>query len=1038
MLDKVIEWSARNRFMVILATLFVTLAGVYAVVKTPLDALPDLSDVQVIVYTEFPGQAPQVVEDQVTYPLTTAMLAVPKSKVVRGFSFFGASFVYVIFEDGTDIYWARSRVLEYLNSIAGSLPRDVSPQLGPDASGVGWVYQYAVLSEKHNLAELRTLQDWYLRYQLTKAHGVAEVASIGGFVQQYQVTVDPVKLRAYNIPLNSVAQVIRESNRDVGGRVVEMAETEYMVRGMGYLRGKGDLETLVVKAESGTPVLLRDIARVELGPDERRGIAELDGEGEVVSGIAMARYGQNALEVIGNIKDKIAEITPGLPEGVSIQAVYDRSELIERAIATLKRTLIEEGLIVALVCMVFLMHARSALVAIVMLPIGVLIAFIAMRALNLNSNIMSLGGIAIAIGAMVDAAIVMIENAHKHLERMKNSELRFGAILTACKEVGPSLFFSLLIITVSFLPVFTLEAQEGRLFAPLAFTKTFAMAGAALLSVTLVPVLMLLFIRGHIKPEAENPLNRWLIAIYRPVIDTVLRRKKTTIVAALAALALTLYPALRMGSEFMPTLNEGTLFYMPASLPGMSVTKAAELLQTQNKIIKSFPEVASVYGKAGRAQTATDPAPLEMFETVINLKPQDEWRPGMTADKLIAEMDKALQFPGVANSWTMPIKARIDMLSTGIRTPIGIKVFGKNLDEMEILAKEIEAVVRSIPGTTSAFAERITGGYYLNIEPDRLALARYGLTVGEVQEVIATALGGETVTTTVEGLERFGVNVRYPRELRDDPGQIAREVLVPTMDGAMIPLGQIARVSIGKGAPSIRTENALLSAYIYVDIRDRDIGSYVAEARKAVAEQVKFPPGYYATWSGQFEYMERAAAKMKIVIPVTLLLIFLLLYLNFKRVTESLIVMLSVPFALVGGVWLLWLLGYNLSVAVAVGFIALAGVAAETGVVMLIYLEHAWQEIQARCAAEGRKPAPDDLHAAIMEGAVERVRPKMMTVTAIMAGLLPIMWSSGTGSEVMSRIAAPMIGGMISSTVLTLVVIPAIYALVKEAGLRKR
>ena len=1038
MLDKVIEWSARNRFMVILATLFVTLAGVYAVVKTPLDALPDLSDVQVIVYTEFPGQAPQVVEDQVTYPLTTAMLAVPKSKVVRGFSFFGASFVYVIFEDGTDIYWARSRVLEYLNSIAGSLPRDVSPQLGPDASGVGWVYQYAVLSEKHNLAELRTLQDWYLRYQLTKAHGVAEVASIGGFVQQYQVTVDPVKLRAYNIPLNTVAQVIRESNRDVGGRVVEMAETEYMVRGMGYLRGKGDLETLVVKAESGTPVLLRDIARVELGPDERRGIAELDGEGEVVSGIAMARYGQNALEVIGNIKDKIAEITPGLPEGVSIQAVYDRSELIERAIATLKRTLIEEGLIVALVCMVFLMHARSALVAIVMLPIGVLIAFIAMRALNLNSNIMSLGGIAIAIGAMVDAAIVMIENAHKHLERMKNSELRFGAILTACKEVGPSLFFSLLIITVSFLPVFTLEAQEGRLFAPLAFTKTFAMAGAALLSVTLVPVLMLLFIRGHIKPEAENPLNRWLIAIYRPVIDTVLRRKKTTIVAALAALALTLYPALRMGSEFMPTLNEGTLFYMPASLPGMSVTKAAELLQTQNKIIKSFPEVASVYGKAGRAQTATDPAPLEMFETVINLKPQDEWRPGMTADKLIAEMDKALQFPGVANSWTMPIKARIDMLSTGIRTPIGIKVFGKNLDEMEILAKEIEAVVRSIPGTTSAFAERITGGYYLNIEPDRLALARYGLTVGEVQEVIATALGGETVTTTVEGLERFGVNVRYPRELRDDPGQIAREVLVPTMDGAMIPLGQIARVSIGKGAPSIRTENALLSAYIYVDIRDRDIGSYVAEARKAVAEQVKFPPGYYATWSGQFEYMERAAAKMKIVIPVTLLLIFLLLYLNFKRVTESLIVMLSVPFALVGGVWLLWLLGYNLSVAVAVGFIALAGVAAGTGVVMLIYLEHAWQEIQARCAAEGRKPAPDDLHAAIMEGAVERVRPKMMTVTAIMAGLLPIMWSSGTGSEVMSRIAAPMIGGMISSTVLTLVVIPAIYALVKEAGLRKR
>jgi len=1036
MLTAIIDWSARNRFLVILATLFVTLVGIYALVKTPLDALPDLSDVQVIVYTEYSGQAPQVVEDQVTYPLTTAMLSVPKSKVVRGFSFFGASFVYVIFEDGTDIYWARSRVLEYLNSIAGRLPKNVAPQLGPDATGVGWVYQYAVLSEKHNLAELRTMQDWYLRYQLTKAHGVAEVASIGGFVQQYQVTVDPVKLRAYNIPLGKVAQVIRDSNRDVGGRVVEMAETEYMVRGKGYLRGKGDIENLVVKAERGTPVLLRDIARVELGPDERRGLAELNGEGEVVSGIVMARYGQNALEVIANIKNKIAEIAPGLPEGVKIQTVYDRSELIQRAIATLKRTLFEEGLIVAAVCIVFLMHARSALVAIVMLPIGVLIAFIAMRALGMSSNIMSLGGIAIAIGAMVDAAIVMIENAHKHLERLKEGESRTEAMIEACKEVGPALFFSLLIITVSFLPVFTLEAQEGRLFAPLAFTKTFAMAGAALLSVTLVPVLMMLFIRGKIMPEARNPLNRFLIWSYRPIIAAVLRRKKSTIVVALLAMALTFYPAMRLGSEFMPTLNEGTLFYMPASLPGMSVTKAAELLQTQNKIIKSFPEVASVYGKAGRAQTATDPAPLEMFETVINLKPESEWRSGMTTDKLIAEMDKALQIPGVANSWTMPIKARIDMLSTGIRTPIGIKVFGNNLEEMERVAKDIEAVVRKVPGTTSAFAERITGGFYLYIEPDRAALARYGLTVGEAQEVIATALGGETVTTTVEGLERFGVSVRYPRELRGTPEQIAREVLVPTMDGAMIPLGQLAKVSIGKGAPSIRTENALLSAYIYVDIRDRDIGSYVAEARKAVAEQVKFPPGYYATWSGQFEYMERAAAKMKIVVPITLLIIFLLLYLNFRRVTESLIVMLSVPFALVGGVWLLWLLGYNLSVAVAVGFIALAGVAAETGVVMLIYLERAWQEIQTHCAAEGRKPALNDLHAAIMEGAVERVRPKMMTVTAIMAGLLPIMWGTGTGSEVMSRIAAPMIGGMISSTMLTLIVIPALYALAKAREIK--
>jgi len=1055
MLSKIIDWSARNRFLVILATLFITLAGIYSLYKTPLDALPDLSDVQVIVYTEYSGQAPQVVEDQVTYPLTTAMLAVPKSKVVRGFSFFGASFVYVIFEDGTDIYWARSRVLEYLNSIAGRMPKGVSPQLGPDATGVGWVYQYAVLSEKHNLAELRTMQDWYLRYQLTGAHGVAEVASIGGFVQQYQVTVDPVKLRAYGIPLSRVSQVIRDSNRDVGGRVVEMAETEYMVRGRGYLRGMSDIENLVVKADKGTPVLLRDIARVELGPDERRGLTELNGEGEVVSGIAMARYGQNALEVIQNIKNKIAEITPGLPEGVTIQTVYDRSDLIQRAINTLQRTLFEEGLIVALVCMVFLMHARSALVAIVMLPVGVLIAFIAMRALGMNSNIMSLGGIAIAIGAMVDAAIVMIENAHKHIERLNPSPTlplsvegvntppltrggreglseRANAIIAACKEVGPALFFSLLIITVSFLPVFTLEAQEGRLFAPLAFTKTFAMAGAALLSITLVPVLMMLFIKGRIMPEQKNPLNRLLIWSYRPVISSVLRRKKATIAIAVVVLAITLFPASRLGSEFMPTLNEGTLFYMPASLPGMSVTKAAELLQTQNKIIKSFPEVAQVFGKAGRAQTATDPAPMEMFETVINLKPQEEWRAGMTTDKLIAEMDRALQFPGVANSWTMPIKARLDMLATGIRTPIGIKVFGKNLEEIERLSREIEAVVRKVPGTTSAYAERLTGGFYLDVVPDRVALARYGLTVGEVQDVIATALGGENVTTTVEGLERFGVAVRYPRELRGDPQQIAREVLVSTMDGAQIPLGQLATVSISRGAPSIRTENALLSAYIFVDIRDRDIGSYVADARKAVSDQVKFPPGVYATWSGQFEYMERAADRMKIVIPVTLLIIFLLLYLNFKRVTEALIVMLSVPFALVGGVWLLWLLDYNLSVAVAVGLIALAGVAAETGVVMLIYLEQAWQAVQARCVAEGRRPTPDDLHAAIMEGAVERVRPKMMTVTAIMAGLLPILWGSGTGSEVMSRIAAPMVGGMISSTVLTLVVIPVIYALIKQ------
>jgi len=1035
MLAKIIQWSGRNPFLVLLATLFVVIGGVVAVMKTPLDALPDLSDVQVIVYTEYPGQAPQVVEDQVTYPLTTAMLAVPKSKVVRGFSFFGASFVYVIFEDGTDIYWARSRVLEYLNFASSRLPRGVSPSLGPDATGVGWVYQYASLAGNKTLAELRTIQDWYVRYQLTKAPGVAEVASLGGFVQTYQVTVDPLKLRSYGIPLMKVSQVIRDSNRDVGGRVVEMAETEFMVRGKGYLRGKADIEMLVVKSEGGTPVLIRDIARVEMAPDERRGLSELNGEGEVVSGIVMSRFGQNALEVIHNVKAKVAEISAGLPEGVSIQAVYDRSDLIHRAIANLQRTLLEESLIVAAVCVVFLMHMRSALVAILMLPVGVLISFIAMHLLGMNSNLMSLGGIAIAIGAMVDAAIVMIENAHKHLERLKPDHTardRADAMLDACKEVGPALFFSLLIITVSFLPVFTLESQEGRLFSPLAYTKTFAMAGAALLSVTLVPVLMMLFIRGKIMPEAKNPLNRFLIWAYRPVIAGVMRWKGLTIALALIVIAVSWYPASRLGSEFMPTLNEGTLLYMPASLPGMAITKAAEVLQTQDKIITRFPEVSSVYGKAGRANTATDPAPTEMFETVINLKPQEEWRPGMTTDKLIAEMDKALQFPGVSNAWTMPIKARIDMLSTGIRTPIGIKVFGKDLGEMEKLAKQIEAVVKTVPGTTSAFAERLTGGSYLNIEPNREQLARYGLSVGDLLDVIGTALGGEMVTTTVEGRERFGVTVRYPRELRANPEQIEREVLVPVMGGAMVPLGQVAKVVVARGTPGIRTENALLSAYIFVDIRDRDIGSYVADARKAVAAQVKFPAGYYITWSGQFEAMERAVEKMKIVVPVTLLLIFLLLYLNFRRLTETFIVMLSVPFALVGGVWLMWMLGYNLSVAVAVGFIALAGVAAETGVVMLIYLDHAWEQARERCRVEGRLPGPADLYGAVMEGAVERVRPKMMTVVAIMAGLLPIMWGSGTGSEVMSRIAAPMVGGMISSTVLTLCVIPALYALIKQ------
>lgn len=1035
MIASLIRWSARNVFLVGIATIFVTLVGLYAVARVPLDAIPDLSDVQVIVYTEYPGQAPQVVEDQVTYPLTTAMLTVPKSRVVRGFSFFGVSFVYVIFEDGTDLYWARSRVLEYLSSAARRLPQGVTPTIGPDATGVGWVYQYVVRGSQKSLAELRTIQDWSLRFGLAKAEGVAEIASVGGFVKQYSVVIDPRRLQALGIPLSRVRDVIRESNMDVGGRTVEMSETEFAVRGRGYIKGISDLEQIVVKSDKGVPVLLKDVARVELVPDERRGITEMDGEGEVVSGIALQRYGENALSVIQHVKDRLAEIAPSLPQGVSVEAVYDRSDLINRAIETLKKTLFEESAIVALVCIIFLMHARSALVAIITLPLGVLIAYICMWLLGLSSNIMSLGGIAIAIGAMVDAAIVMIENAHKRLERAAPDKPRLEVLIEAAVEVGPALFFSLLIITVSFLPIFTLEAQEGRLFKPLAFTKTFAMGAAAMLSILLVPALMTIFVRGRIIPEHKNPVNRFLIWIYRPVIEVALRFKAATILIALVVLGVSLWPASKLGSEFMPSLNEGTLFYMPVTLPGISVTKAAELLQTQDKIIKSFPEVASVWGKAGRAATATDPAPTEMVETVINLKPEDEWRPGMTVDKLVAEMDKSLQFPGVSNAWTMPIKARIDMLSTGIRTPVGVKVFGKDLAEIDKVARQIEAVIRKVPGTASAYAERAVAGYYINIDPDRAQLARYGLMVGDVQDVIAMALGAEPVTTTVEGRERYGVSIRYPRDYRSDPEAIASQVLIPTPEGGTVPLGEVAKVSLAQGPSSIRTENAQLATYIYVDLRDRDLGGYVADAQKAVASQVQFPPGSYATWSGQFEYLERAKARLKIVVPVTLLIIFLLLYLNFRRITETLIVMLSVPFALVGGFWLMWWLGFNLSVAVVVGFIALAGVAAETGVVMLIYLDNALTEIKARREAEGRAFTSVDLYSAIMTGAVERVRPKMMTVAAIMAGLLPIMWSHGTGAEVMQRIAVPMIGGMVSSTLLTLIVIPAIYAVIKGATL---
>jgi Cu(I)/Ag(I) efflux system membrane protein CusA/SilA len=1035
MIARVIAWSARNLMLIVIGTLFMVVGGVYAVLHTPLDALPDLSDTQVIVYTEYPGQAPQVVEDQVTYPLVSAMLTVPKSRVVRGFSYFGVSFVYIIFADGTDIYWARSRVLEYLSAAARTLPSGVTPSLGPDATGVGWVYEYAVIAKNRSLAELRSLQDWTIRYGLSKAEGVAEIASVGGFVKQYNVVVDPQRLRSFGIPLSKVRDAIHASNMDVGGRTVELSEFEFVVRGRGYLRGIPDLQKIVLKSDRGTPVLLQDVARIELGPDERRGLTELNGEGEVASGIVLQRFGANALDVINNVKQRLSELAASLPKDVLIQPVYDRSILIYAAIANLRHTLFEESAIVALVCILFLLHVRSALVAILMLPVGALMAFAGMKALGLGSNIMSLGGIAIAIGAMVDAAIVMIENAHKRLERAAPGASRVEVLIAAASEVGPSLFFSLLIITVSFLPIFSLEAQEGRLFKPLAFTKTFSMGAAAILSVTLVPALMMVFVRGRIVPEQRNLLNRMLIRLYRPVIKAVLNAKALTIMVALGVLAMTLWPASRLGSEFMPNLNEGTLFYMPTTLPGISVTKAADLLQMQDRIIRSFPEVASVFGKAGRASTATDPAPTEMFETVINLKPKGEWRPGVTVDSLISEMDRALQFPGVSNAWTMPIKARIDMLSTGIRTPVGVKVFGTDLVEMERVAREIEKVLKTVPGTSSAYAERVNGGYYLDIVPNRDSLARYGLMEGDVQDAIATALGGEAVTTTVEGRERYTVNDRYPRDLRSDPRSIASDVLIALPAGGTVPLGDVASINLRRGPTAIRTENGQLAVYVFVDIRDRDLGGYVAEAQRAVAASVQLPPGYYLTWSGQFEYLQRAKARLAMVVPVTLLIIFLLLYFNFRTVTETLIVMLSLPFSVVGGVWLLWWLGFNLSVAVAVGFIALAGVAAETGVVMLIYLDHALNEVKAACAAEKRPFTRGDLHAAIMRGAVERVRPKMMTVVAIMAGLMPIMWSTGTGSEVMQRIAVPMIGGMISSTVLTLAVIPVIYGLIKGWGL---
>lgn len=1036
MIARIIDWSARNLIIIFFASIMAVGAGIYAIRTLPLDAIPDLSDVQVIVFTDYPGKAPQVVEDQVTYPLTTSMLTVPKSKVVRGFSFFGVSFVYVIFEDGTDMYWARSRVLEYLNAAASRLPAGVTPTLGPDATGVGWVYQYALVAKEQSLAELRSMQDWIVRFGASKAEGVSEIAGLGGFVKQYSIVVDPARLKSQGVTLDEVGAAVRASNMDTGGRTVELSEFEFMVRGRGYLKNVSDIENIVLRTENGVPLRLSDVAAVEIVPDERRGIAEMDGTGEVASGIVLQRVGSNALTVIDNAKTSLAEIKKSLPAGTDIVPVYDRSTLINSAIETLKRTLVEESIVVALVTIIFLLHVRSALVAIIMLPVGILMAFIAMKWLGLGANIMSLGGIAIAIGAMIDAAIVMIENAHKHLERAPPGKPRVEILIEAAGEVGPALFFSLLIITVSFIPIFTLEGQEGKLFGPLAFTKTFSMAAAALLSVTLAPALMVLFVRGRIIPEHKNPVNRFLIAIYRPLITMVLKAKYLTILIALAAFVVTIWPARQLGSEFMPNLDEGTLMYMPTTLPGISVTKAAELLQTQDRIIKSFPEVESVFGKSGRADTATDPAPTEMFETIINLKPKSQWRPGVTADSLKNEMDAALQFPGVSNAWTMPIRARTDMLSTGIRTPVGVKVYGTDLAQMEGVARQIERVLKSVPGTSSAYAERVIGGYFLDIVPDRVALGRYGLSIQNVQDVISMALGAQQITQTVEGRERYGVTIRYPRSQRSDPQAIARDVQIALPGGGTVPLGEVAKVELTRGATSIRTENGQLVVYIFVDITGRDLGGYVHKAKQAVADQVKLPAGYSVAWSGQFEYLERAEAKLKIVVPLTLAIIFLLLYLNFKALTETLIVMLSLPFALVGGTWLMWWLGFNMSVAVAVGFIALAGVAAETGVIMLIYLDQALKEVQARRAASGGVFTRADLNEAIMMGAVERVRPKMMTVVAIMAGLLPILWSTGTGSEVMQRIAVPMIGGMISSTLLTLIVIPAVYGIVKGWNLR--
>jgi Cu(I)/Ag(I) efflux system membrane protein CusA/SilA len=1043
LIERLIAASARNKFLIVIFAIFGVSAGIYALQRTSLDAIPDLSDVQVIVYTDWEGRSPDLVEDQITYPISSRFIAAPKVKFVRGESMFGKSFVYVIFEDGTDIYWARSRVIEYLTSVRGMLPEGVNPVIGPDATGVGWVFEYALVDEtgKHDLAELRTYQDWYLRYALESVEGVAEVAPVGGFVKQYQVDLDPNKLLAYDIPLSEVVQAIKMSNADVGGKVFEIATTEYFVRGRGYIKDPDDIESIVLKVENGTPVYIRNVGAVHLGPDIRRGVAEFDGKGEAVGGIVVMRYGENALRVIDGIKRKLKEIEPSLPEGVRIVPVYDRGELIHRAIDTLREKLIEESIVVALVCIVFLWHVRSALVAIITLPIAIILSFVPMLWLGLTSNIMSLGGIAIAIGAMVDAAIIMVENAHKALEHFREGhgrELdgreRIDVIVKAAQSVGRPLFFSLLVITVSFIPVFSLEAQEGRLFRPLAFTKTFSMFFASLLGVTLVPVLMVWLIRGKITPEFRNPINRFLIWAYQPLVNFVLRFRRFTLITALLILVATYFPFSRLGTEFMPPLNEGSLLYMPTAVPGMSITEATKILQIQDRILKKFPEVETVFGKAGQAETPTDPAPLAMFETVVMLKPFNEWRPGMTWEKLLAEMNDTVKTPGMANIFWMPIQTRTEMLTTGFRTALGIKVFGPDLKEIEKIAVQIENALGDFPDTRSVFAERTTGGYFLDFTVDREAAARYGLRVQDVNDIIESAIGGKTIATTVEGRERYPINVRYARDFREDLDALKR-VLVPTPTGTQVPISLLANIDYKTGPPSIRNENAQLVGFVFVDVTTADIGGYVQAASQRIRERVQFPPGYYIQWAGQFEYLKAAEKRLAILVPFTLLIIFVLIYMNTKSITKTFIVLLAVPFSLVGAFWTLYLLGYNMSVAVWVGLIALAGLDAETGVVMLLYLDHAWEKYRA----EGRMASMDDLYAAVKEGAVQRIRPKVMTVCAILFGLLPIMWSPAwqAGADVMKRIAAPMIGGVITSAILELLIYPVIFVMWRRRSLPK-